>query len=89
MEMSRDNAEKRKESPYMEKSRDNDQKKCVYKYRNAAQNHSLTFVHKNKTLLSPTSTLSRSAMAYTTTAALDKPLCTDYVVFDESQDRFG
>ena len=29
--MSRDNAQKRKESPYMDKSRDNDQNKCVYK----------------------------------------------------------
>ena len=31
MEMSRDNAQKRKESPYIEKSRDNDEKRCVYK----------------------------------------------------------
>ena len=31
METSRDHAEKRKDSPYMEKSRDNDQKRCVYK----------------------------------------------------------
>ena len=29
--MSRDNAQNRKESPYMEKSRDKDQKSCVYK----------------------------------------------------------
>ena len=88
-EMSRDNAEKRIESPNMEKSRDNDQKKCVYKYRNAAQNHSLTFFHKNKTLLSPTSTLSRSPMAHNTLAALDKLICIDYVGFDKRQDIFG
>ena len=31
MENSRDNDQKRKESPYMEMSRDNDQKGCVYK----------------------------------------------------------
>ena len=31
MEMSRDNVQKRRESPYMEKSRDNDQKRYVYK----------------------------------------------------------
>ena len=31
MEMSRDNAQERKEYPYMEKWRDNDQKRCVYK----------------------------------------------------------
>ena len=42
MEMSRDNAQKRKESLDMEKkSRDNDQKRCVYKQRNAAENHCL------------------------------------------------
>ena len=31
MEMSGDNAQKRKDSPNMDKSRDNDQKKRVYK----------------------------------------------------------
>ena len=31
MEMSRDIDQKRKESPYMELSRDNEQKTCVYK----------------------------------------------------------
>ena len=31
MEMSRDNVQKRRESPYMEKARDNDQKRYVYK----------------------------------------------------------
>ena len=31
MELSRYSNQKRKESPYMEKSRDNDQKKCAYK----------------------------------------------------------
>ena len=31
MEMSRDNVQKRKESPYMEKSRDNDQQRYLYK----------------------------------------------------------
>ena len=31
MEMSSDNDRQRKETPYMEKSRDNDQKMCVYK----------------------------------------------------------
>ena len=30
MEMSRDNDQKRKESPYTERSRDNDQNGCVY-----------------------------------------------------------
>ena len=31
MEILRDNVQKRRESPYMDKSRDNDQKTCVYK----------------------------------------------------------
>ena len=31
METSRDNVQKRKESPYMEKSREDDQKRYVYK----------------------------------------------------------
>ena len=31
MEMSGNNAQKRKESPYMDKSRDNDQNRYVYK----------------------------------------------------------
>ena len=31
MEISCDNDQKRKEFPYMEKSRDNDQKSCLYK----------------------------------------------------------
>ena len=31
MEMSSDNAQERKESPYIDKSRDKDQEKCVYK----------------------------------------------------------
>ena len=30
MEMSRDNVQKRRESPYMEKSRDDNQKRYVY-----------------------------------------------------------
>ena len=51
--------------------------------------HSLTFNHKNKSLLSATSILSRSPMAYNTTASLDKLTCTDYVDFVKIQDRFG
>ena len=49
------------------------------------QNHSLSFIHKNKSLLSATSILSRSLMAYNTTASLDKLTCTDYVEFCKSQ----
>ena len=53
------------------------------------QNHSLTFIHKNKSLVSATSILSRSSMAYNTTASLDKLTCTDYVNFGTCQERFG
>ena len=53
------------------------------------QNHSLTFIHKNKSLLSATSILSRSPMTYNTTASLDKLTCTEYVDFGKCQDRFG
>ena len=53
------------------------------------QNHSLTFIHKNKSLLSATSILSRSPLAYNTTASLDRLTCTDYMDFGECQDRFG
>ena len=89
MEMSLDNAQNRKESPLLEKSLDNDQKRCKYKKRNAAQKHSLTFFHKNKSLLAATSILSRSPMAYNTTASLDKLTRTNYVDFGKCQDRFG
>ena len=53
------------------------------------QNHSLTFIHKSQSLLSATSILSRSPMAYNTTASFDKLTCTDYVDFGKCQDRFG
>ena len=53
------------------------------------QDHSLTFIHKKKSLLSATNVLSRSPMAYNTTASLDKLTCTDYVNFGKRQDRFG
>ena len=88
MEMSGDNVQKRKESPYVDKSLDNDQKRCVYRRRNAAKNPSSVFFHKNKSLHSATSILSRSPMAYNTTASLDKLTCTDYVDFGNGQVRF-
>ena len=53
------------------------------------KNHSLTFFHTSKSLLLATSILSRSPMAYNTTASLDKLTCTDYVDFGKGQDRFG
>ena len=53
------------------------------------QNHSLIFMHKKKSLLSATSTLSRSQMACNTTASLDKLTDTNGVDFDSFQDKFG
>ena len=53
------------------------------------QNHSLTFIHKNKSLPPATSILSCSPMVYTTTASLDKLTCTDFVDFGKCQDIFG
>ena len=52
------------------------------------QNHSLTFIHKKITSFSY-HILSRSPMAYNTTASLDKLTCTDYVYFGKCQDIFG
>ena len=48
----------------------------------------LSFSNVNS-FLSATSILSRSRMAYNTTASLDKLACTDYLDFGKSQDRFG
>ena len=53
------------------------------------QNHSLTSIHKNKSLPSATSIVSRSPMAYNATASLDQLTCTDYGDFRKCQDRFG
>ena len=89
MGKSRDNDQKSKESPYMETSRDNDQKHEDKCNEMQLQNHSSTFFHKNKSILSATSVLPRSPMAYNTTASSDKLTCTDYVDFGKCQDRFG
>ena len=53
------------------------------------QKQSLTFIHKNRSLVSATRFLSRSLMAYNTTVFSDKLACTDYVDFGKCQDRFG
>ena len=44
---------------------------------------------KITSLLSATSILSRSSMAYNFTESLEKLACTDFVDFGKSQDRFG
>ena len=87
MEMSSDNAQKRKESAFMDKSRDNDQNKFVYKLRNAAKKQSSTFFHWSNFQLPPFYLV--HPRPYITTASLDKLTCTDYVDFGKCQDRFG
>ena len=69
-------------------SRDNYQKRAYISNEIQLQNHSLTFFHKNKSLLSATSILSRSPMAYNTTVSLDKLTCTDFVDFGKIESRF-
>ena len=76
----------------MEMSSDNDLKHAFIGNKFQLQNHSLTsltFIHKNKSLLSATGILSRSPMAFNTTASLDKLTCTDSVDFGKGQDRLG
>ena len=53
------------------------------------QNQSSILIPRNKSVLSATSFLSRSPMAYNFTASLDKLSFTDYVDFGKCQDRFG
>ena len=45
MVMSPDNDRKKKESPYMERTRDNDQKDVYISNERQLQNHPLTFIH--------------------------------------------
>ena len=44
MEMSRDNGQKRKETPYMELLRDNDKKDAYISNEKQLKNHSLNFI---------------------------------------------
>ena len=57
----------------------NDQKHAYICKEIQLQNHSLTFFHKNKSILSAISILSPSPMAYNTAAFLDKLTCTKKV----------
>ena len=79
---------KRKESPYMEKSRENDQKSAFVSNQMQLLKHSLCFFRKDKSLPPATSILSCSPTAHDTTASLDNLTCTDYVDFSKCQDRF-
>ena len=53
------------------------------------QNPSLTFIHKNKSILSTTTFIFPSRMAYHTTVSLEKLTSTDSVDFGKCRDRFG
>ena len=93
--------QKRKERPYMEMLRDNDQKRKYFLMRKyhvtlprtkAVTYSSQIFVQlsfsKFNSLFSATSFLSRSPMACNITETLDKLACTNYVDFGKSQDKF-
>ena len=67
MVMLRNNDRQKKESPYMVMLRNNVQKNTYISNKKQLQNHSLTFILKNNSLLSATSILSRSPMGYNTT----------------------
>ena len=72
MEMSLDNEQKMKESPYKEISNDNDQKKDAYISEN--------FRPQKDILFSATTILLRSPMAHNTSTSLDHLACTNYQV---------
>ena len=81
---------KRRKNLFIWKSHVTKTRKEAYKSNKMLlQNHSLTFLHKNKSFLSATSILSRSPIAYNTTASLEKLTCTDYVDIGKCQDKFG
>ena len=90
IEKARDNDQKREKSFYMELSSDNDQTNTyISNVVLELQNHSLTFNHKNKSLLLAISLPSRSPMAYNTTSSSSKLTCTDYVDCGKCHERFG
>ena len=53
------------------------------------QKHSITFIHKNNSLPSATSILSRSPMVYNNTASLEKLTRTNSMDFGKGQDGLG
>ena len=77
METSRDIDYERKESPYMETSHDNYEKKAYKNNSFQLLNQSLSFTGKNVSLLSATSVLSPLLRAYNTNASLYNLTCTD------------
>ena len=84
--MSRDNDRQRKESLYKEVSRDTGEFKAVTYSSQIIVQFSFS---KINSLLSATSILSRSPMAYNTTASFEKLTCTNFVDSGKCQDKFG
>ena len=70
-------------------SRDKVQKTAYVSNKMQLHNHFLTLFHKIKPLVSATSILSRSPMAWNTTASLYKLTCTNFVDFGKCRHRFG
>ena len=73
----------------MEISRDNDLKRGVWKQQFFFLNQSLSSIVKIHSLMSTTSVLPLSPMAYNTIVSLDKLTCHEYGDFRKCQDRFG
>ena len=80
---------KGKDHLYTELSGDNGQKVASKSNELQLQIQFLTLFHKSESLVSGTSNLSCSPMAYNTTASLDNLSCINYVAFGKCQDRLG
>ena len=88
MEMSRDNAKKVKNLLIWKRHVIMTEKNSYIINEMQLQSHFLIFFRENKSLLSATSILSRSPLAYNTTASFDNLTFTDYVDLGKCQDRF-
>ena len=96
--LTRENVQKRKESPYTEISPVKDHirkgyatmtRKAYMRNKLQLQNHSSVFMYKNESLLSATNLLSRYPMAYNTASSMDKLTCTDILDFGNCEKRCG
>ena len=95
MEKSRSNVQQSRELSQMKTSRDNDPLKYAESLKSnnlLLEAHSLTFILKNKSILSATNVLSQpktKPLAYGTTASMDKLVCTNCVDFPKCQETLG
>ena len=83
------NDQKLKKSLHLELSRDNDQKEAYKSNSFWVLNLSLSIIVKNYSLPPAASVLPLSAMAQNTFAFLHKLICTNFVDFRKSEDKFG